>query len=259
MTKGTGTCVVHGVRHGLAKLGFVLAVLLALTSIPIARFYQAAWPRVRQLPALVHQRDQRYRGQWVNLDQVSVWVPKALVATEDRTFWSNLGVSLDGMARALLVDLKTHRFAQGGSTLTQQLARDMLLSPAKTFRRKVSEALLAVMITALYSKRQILTMYLNEVYLGNSSYGIEAASRRYFDVPASRLNLAQAAMLAGLPQAPSLDDPLVHWHLAKVRQREVLQSMVQDRVISPQAARRAYRAPLRLIGPAHKARNGGPH
>lgn len=246
MTERTGTCVARQTR-ALTALGMVLAALLFITSLPIVHFYQGYWSRLKSLPTLVARRDQAGGGQWVTLAHVSDWVPKALIATEDRTFQSNLGISFEGIGRALLVDLRTHEFTQGGSTLTQQLARNMMLSPKKEFRRKVSEALLAVMITMLYSKRQILTFYLNEVYLGAGSWGIEAASRRYFGIPAMRLTLPEAALLAGLPQAPSGDNPLIHRRRAKDRQWEVLQSMVADNMISLTVARKAFREPLPLV------------
>lgn len=232
--------------HGLVWLGLGLTALVVVTAVPIVHFYQGYWTRLQSLPQMVVTREQRHKGQWIQLSQVSPWVPRALIATEDRTFSSNLGVSFEGIGRSLLVDLHTHQFTQGGSTLTQQLARDMLLTPVKKFRRKVSEALLAFMITALYSKRQILAMYLNEVYLGAGAYGIKAASQIYFGLAPQRLSLPQAALVAGLPQAPSADDPLRYFARAKHRQLEVLVSMVQDNMISQRTARQAYRAPLGL-------------
>ncbi len=246
MTEGTGTCLRKRGPGGLALVGVIVTLVLAVTSIPILHFYQSYWLKLRTLPAAVVHYESRHGGRWTPLNRTSGWVPKALVATEDRTFFSNLGISFEGIGRALLVDLHTHRFTQGGSTLTQQLARDTLLSPAKTFRRKVTEALLAVMMTALYSKPEILTLYLNEVYFGSGAYGIQSASRVYFGVPADRLTLPQAAMLAGLPQAPSAENPLANFRRAKARQYQVLESMVHDGIISQSEAERAYRAPLSI-------------
>lgn len=234
--------------RGLAAIGFVVTLALAASSIPIVHFYQIYWSRLKSLPAAVATYEAHHGGRWTPVSRVSPWLTKALIATEDRTFYSNLGISFEGIGRALLVDLHTHQFTQGGSTLTQQLARDTMLSPVKSFRRKVSEALLALMITRLYSKQEILTLYLNEVYLGAGSYGISEASQRYFGVPPKRLNLPEAALIAGLPQAPSAYDPLVHYQAAKARQLEVLNSMVQDHVISRLLARQAYQAPLPFKG-----------
>lgn len=224
----------------------MLTLVLTASSIPIVRFYQIYWTRLKSLPTIVVKHEVAHGGQWTPLSRVSPWLAKALIATEDRTFYSNLGISFEGIGRALIVDLHTHQFTQGGSTLTQQLARDTLLSPVKSFRRKVSEALLALMITRMYSKQEILALYLNEVYLGAGSYGIAQASQRYFGIPPIRLNLPEAALIAGLPQAPSAYDPLIHYRAAKIRQQEVLNSMVQDHVISDLTARLAYRTPIPL-------------
>lgn len=230
--------------RGLVAMGLVLTLALTASSIPLVRFYQTYWTRLKSLPTLVVRHEMRHGGQWAPLSRVSPWLFKALIATEDRTFYSNLGISFEGIGRALIVDLHTHHFTQGGSTLTQQLARDTLLSPVKSFRRKVSEALLALMITQMYSKQEILALYLNDIYLGAGSYGIAQASRRYFGVPPARLNLPESALIAGLPQAPSAYDPLIHYQAAKIRQREVLDSMVADHIISGMMARRAFNAPL---------------
>lgn len=249
MTEGRRTCLAGRGSRGLASLGLMTTLAVAVTTVPVVRFYQGYWMRLRSLPAAVVRHEHQFGGHWTPVAQVSTWLPRALIATEDRTYYSNMGISFEGIGRALLVDLRTHRFAQGGSTLTQQLARNTLLSPAKVFRRKVSEALLAVMMTAMYSKRQILSMYLNQVYFGSGAYGISAASYRYFGVAPADLTLPEAALLAGLPQDPSRENPLVNFSAAKARQWEVLNSMVQDNVLSRARAQRAYRAPLPLKRP----------
>lgn len=250
MKEGTGSCLREKTRLRLAPLGMVLAIITILASWPIIRFYQGYWPKLTALPHLVVSHERQAGGRWTSARNVSPWLTRALIATEDRTFESNFGVSFEGSVRALLVNLKTGQFTQGGSTLTQQLARDVLLSDAKLFRRKVSEALLAVMITALYSKSQVLSLYLNQVYWGAGSVGIYAASEEYFGVKPSQLTLPEASLIAGLPQAPSAYDPLLYFRRAKVRQWEVLQSMVADGALSAGAARRAYRAPLSLRQPS---------
>ncbi len=198
------------------------------------------------LPLLAQRRNADHQGVWVSLRKVSPWFIKALIATEDQSFYSNWGVSFEGTLRAAWVDLRSGRFAEGGSTITQELVRDLLLTPKKTLQRKFTGTILSFYTAALYSKNAVLTMYVNEIYLGAGAYGIQAASERYFGVPASRLTLAEGAMLAGLPQAPSAYDPLAHLALAKVRQREVLERMVATRMISQARANRAYLAPLPL-------------
>lgn len=233
------------------RFRWVAATIVAgtlVSSLPVVSFYRAYWPQLTRLDQLVRRQVARDHGIWTPLSRVSGWFPKALIATEDRTFYSNFGVSLEGVGRSLTVDLKSGQFAEGGSTLTQQLVRDTLLTPVKDFRRKLAEALLALAVTVLYSKQQILTMYINQVYLGGGAYGIAMASQRYFGVPPWRLNLPEASLLAGLPQAPSYLDPQVHFQAAKRRQWEVLTSMVADHMITPRQAKAAFLAPLPLGG-----------
>lgn len=228
-------------------LGAILAIGLGVSSVPLIQFYQGFWKQVTTLPQIVRTTERQHGGRYVPLSDVSPWVVKALVATEDRTFYSNFGVSLEGISRSLLVDLGTGSFTQGGSTLTQQLVRNTMLTPAKHFRRKLSEALLSVEVTLLYNKQEILTLYLNRVYLGDGAYGVYAASHRYFGLSPRQLSLPQASLLAGLPQAPSALDPLVHYQAAKHRQWEVLTSMVADHVISWHRAHEAFGDRLSLV------------
>ena len=135
-------------------------------------------------------------------------MPKSTVAIEDRRFYHHGGVDPIGILRELVADVSAGHIVQGGSTITQELVRNLYLSREKTLQRKVVEACLAVKLARTWSRDRILTAYLNDVYYGNHAYGIEAAAETYFSVPASRLTLAQAALLAGLPQAPSYYDPL---------------------------------------------------
>lgn len=224
-------------RHGLM-------IGVSLVALGLGIFYTANWQALQQLPSLAHEIDVRHHAPWTPLDQVSPNFIRALIATEDRSFYHNWGISFQGMARAAWVDLHTGQFSQGGSTLTQQLVRDLLLSTAKTIARKGSGILLSLMATLLYTKTQLLTMYVNEVYLGDHAYGIGQASVQYFGVPPRQLTLAEASLLAGLPQAPSLYDPLMHYSLAKDRQRQVIASMVQDGQISLQQANHIFHTPL---------------
>ena len=131
----------------------------------------------------------------------------AVIAIEDRRFYSHFGVDPIGLTRAVFNNLTRGRFSQGGSTLTQQLAKNLFLKPERTLERKVQEVLLALWLERKHSKDQILEMYLNRVYFGSGSYGVEAASRRYFGKSARDVTLAEAAMLAGLLKAPSKLSP----------------------------------------------------
>ena len=153
---------------------------------------------------------------------ISPWMPKATVAVEDRRFYRHGGIDPVGILRAFVADVSAGRIVQGGSTITQELVRNLYLSSEKTVQRKVVEACLAVKLARSWPKNRILTAYLNDVYYGNHAYGIEAAAETYFSVPASRLTLEQAALLAGLPQAPSYYDPLHNPAAAIVRRDQVL-------------------------------------
>jgi penicillin-binding protein 1A len=141
----------------------------------------------------------------VDLDKLPPYVPKAFVAIEDRWFYWHLGFNPWGIARSQLYDW-THKGGgplRGGSTITQQLARNLFLTPNQTYRRKAQELILAVWLEARFSKKQILELYLNRVYFGAGAYGIEAASQRYFGKPAAQLTLGESALLAGLMKGPS--------------------------------------------------------
>ena len=157
--------------------------------------------------------------------EISPWMPRATVAIEDRRFYQHGGIDPLGILRALVADVSAGRLVQGGSTITQELVRNLYLSREKTLQRKVVEACLAVKLARVWSKDRILTAYLNDVYYGNHAYGIQAAAETYFSVPASRLTLVQAAVLAGLPQAPSYYDPLHNPAAALGRRDEVLAAL----------------------------------
>ncbi|HEU5477345.1 MAG TPA: transglycosylase domain-containing protein [Gaiellaceae bacterium] len=156
---------------------------------------------------------------------ISPWMPEATVAIEDRRFYEHGGIDPVGIVRALVADVTAGRIVQGGSTITQELVRNLYLTRDRTVRRKVVEACLAIKLARAWSKDRILTAYLNDVYYGNHAYGIEAAAETYFSIPAARLTLEQAALLAGLPQAPSYYDPLHNPSAALARRNEVLDAL----------------------------------
>lgn len=161
----------------------------------------------------------------ITLNKVPPTLIHAVLAAEDSSFYSNPGVDLAGIVRAAWVDILTGRKAQGASTITMQVARNYFLSPRKTFTRKIKEVLLAFKIARTLSKQQILQLYLNKIFLGNHAYGFEAAAHVYYGKPLEQLSLPQLAMLAGLPQAPSLDNPIDHPHNARARRHYVLSRM----------------------------------
>lgn len=221
-----------------------LAVVFLYRALRYAQGHQRA---VDGLPARVARELAREKAPFVPLSRIPKFLQEAIVATEDQSFWTNWGISLEGIARSLVVDILSGRFVEGGSTITQELARDQFLTPEKTIQRKLREILLALMITHTFSKSEILALYLNQVYFGAGATGIYQASRVYFGRPPWELTRAQCSLLAGLPQAPSVLDPLVHLSLAKARQWEVLASMVRLHYLTPRDALQIYRAPLDLV------------
>ena len=184
--------------------------------------------------------------QAVRAKDMSRWVRKATVAIEDRRFYEHGGLDVEGIARAAVADVRAGRVVEGGSTITQQLVRNLYISNERTVKRKLKEACLATKLDRKWSKDKILTTYLNQVYYGNHAYGIEAASRTYFSKPASELTLSESALLGGLTQAPSVYDPFVAPARVIARRNEVLTAMLQTAVITPRQYRKAAKAPLRL-------------
>ncbi|MES2711484.1 MAG: biosynthetic peptidoglycan transglycosylase, partial [Pseudomonadota bacterium] len=172
-------------------------------------------------------------GDILRLSDMPGSLPAALIAIEDRRFRSHWGLDVVGLARAAWVNLTTGRVAQGGSTITQQLAKNLFLTPARSFRRKVQEALLALWLERRFTKDEILEIYLNRVYLGAGAYGVDAAARLYFGISARRLEPWQSAILAGLPRAPSRLNPRVNPGGAVARGVEVLDAMAETGAIRP--------------------------
>jgi len=168
----------------------------------------------------------------VKLKDVSPVAIQATVAIEDKGFYTNPGFDLASIIRAEFDNLRTGHIVSGARTITQQLAKQQFLTPDQTVSRKIKELALAYELSQTYSKDQIMELYLNKSFYGSQSYGIEAASESYFHIPASKIDLAEAAVLAGLPQAPTEWNPVLHPDQAKVRQTEVLQAMVRANFIS---------------------------
>jgi 1A family penicillin-binding protein len=195
----------------------------------------------RGRPAFAFYSEQRID---ISIDQVSPHMVQALVAVEDRRFYSHYGLDPIRIVGAAMSNLRAGRITEGGSTITQQLARAVRLSPARTFERKVREAMLALRLEERYSKAQILQEYLNTVYFGEGFYGVEAASRGYFGKPALALAPAEAALLAGLVRAPSRDAPCVSVERATGRRNLVLRRMHAQGRISAAELAAALRAPL---------------
>ncbi|MEK7113107.1 MAG: transglycosylase domain-containing protein, partial [Patescibacteria group bacterium] len=175
----------------------------------------------------------------IKLEELPDYVKESTIAIEDKDFYKHYGFSYTGIARAAY-NIAIKRKLQGGSTLTQQLVKNVLLSPERTIRRKLREFFLTMVVEGVYSKNQILEMYLNQIPYGSTAYGIESASELYFGKAAKEMTLAQAALLAGLPAAPSRYSPFgAHPELAKDRQETVLGRMVEEGYISQEEADKA--------------------
>jgi penicillin-binding protein 1A len=188
-------------------------------------------------------------GAAVPLKELPAYVPNAFVAIEDRRFYAHYGIDPLGISRALIADILRRRSSQGGSTITQQLAKNLFLTQERTVSRKLQEIVLALWLEHKYSKRQILDLYLNRVYFGAGAYGVEAAAQRYFGKSARRLTLAEAAMLAGLVQSPSRLAPNHNPEGAERRAAIVLADMAKQKMISADAETAALRHPARAIPP----------
>ena len=165
-------------------------------------------------------------GPSVHFDALPPALIAAVMAAEDRRFFDHGGIDLVGIARAAIANLRAGAVVQGGSTITQQIAKNLFLTPQRTLKRKVQEALLALWLERRFSKRELMAIYLNRVYLGAGVWGVEAAARRYFNKPASALTLPEAAMIAGLPKAPSRYNPAADAAAAEARAAVVIDAMV---------------------------------
>lgn len=180
----------------------------------------------------------------VQLSDISHYVIEATLAIEDRRFYDHRGFDMKGMARAVMVNVQSFSARQGASTLTQQLARNLYLTHERTWQRKLKEAMYTVQLEMNYSKDEILGMYLNQIYYGHGSYGIEAAAMMYFNKHASELTLAESAMLAGIPKGPKYYSPYLNMKNAKDRQLTILQAMLEGGSITSEQADAAYKEML---------------
>ena len=184
----------------------------------------------------------------LRLDEIPLALQQATIATEDKTFYENPGVDWRGILRALVTNMQSGQVVSGGSTITQQTVRNLLMSHEErsqiSLRRKLREAALAWQVTHQYSKDEVLALYLNQIYYGGMAYGVDAAAQTYFGKSAVDLTLAESALIAGLPQAPALYNPLLEPEAAKARQADVLALMVKQGFISQADADLAAREPM---------------
>lgn len=253
-----------GRRLRWAAWGLAVAMVLLMVAVIGAfgayRHLAADLPRIDSLvdyrpPIIssVYADDGRKIGEFyterrivVDLDQIPQRLRQAFVAAEDSRFYQHRGIDLVSIARAFFKNLEAGTIVQGGSTITQQVTKSFLLTPERSYSRKIKEAILAYRIDRVFSKDEILCLYLNQIYLGHGAYGVAAAAENYFDKPVADLSLAECAMLAGLPQAPSRYSPFSHPERARQRQRYVLNRMVEEGMVSPAEARVAAETELEI-------------
>jgi penicillin-binding protein 1A len=254
--KSFGATLKTIVKYGLAAallgvIGLVVAVVIAMQSLPdyqtlAKRDDLGQMIRVRASDGTLLVSMGPTFGRWLPYDQIPATMRSAMIAVEDKRFRGHLGVDPIGMARSVKVRVDTGSWKQGGSTITQQLARNIFLTNSRTFGRKVKEAVLALAIERKFSKDQILELYLNRVYFGGGAYGIDAASRTFFGHGAERLSLGEAVIIAGLVKAPSNYSPTADIAAARGRAKVVLQTMVSGGFVSSAAAAGVNPAQIKL-------------
>ena len=239
---------------GLAVLAIVLlgiAVAVAMASLPdysqlTRRNDLGQMIRVRAADGTVLVSLGPSFGRWLHYDEIPPTMRAAMIAVEDKRFRSHIGVDPIGVARSFKVRVQSGRWQQGGSTITQQLARNIFLTNSRTFGRKVKEGVLALALERKFTKDQILELYLNRVYFGGGAYGIDAASRTFFGHGADHLTLGEAAVIAGLVKAPSNYSPTADVEAARGRAGVVINSMVENGFISADAAAGVDPATIRV-------------
>ena len=235
----------------LGLLALIVAVAVAVVYLPsygtlTKRSDLGQMIRVRAANGIVLVSLGPSFGKWLPYDKIPMEMRAAMIAVEDKRFRGHLGVDPIGIARSIKVRFDTGQWRQGGSTITQQLARNIFLTNSRTFARKVKEVILALALERKFSKDQILELYLNRVYFGGGAYGIDAASRKFFGHGADRLSLGEAAIIAGLVKAPSNYSPSADAEAARSRSTVVLKAMVDNGFISPAAAAAVDPAEIRI-------------
>ena len=264
-------------RRWLRWLGLSLAVVLALGA--IAAGVSAFWiltilprslPSVTALESFDPSEGSKVyddndelltefhveRRIFVPLAQVPHALRDAVIATEDVRFYSHHGVDPTGIGRAIYQNFRRGRIVEGGSTITQQLAKVLFLTPDKSLERKLKEAVLAITLERRYSKDRLLELYLNQIYFGQGAFGVEAAARTFFGKSVGELTLAESALLAGLPKAPATYSPFDHPDAARRRRNTVLTRMIETGMVKPDDAKRAMQATLALVPPERRRTTG---
>ncbi len=238
-----------GLLGGIGLYAYFASTLPALPDFDRYRLETAESTRVRAWDGTDLAELASERREILPLEAFPQKLLQAFVAIEDRRFYEHSGLDYRGMLRALVANLRAGHVVQGGSTITQQVARSFLHSSEQTMQRKIREAILARRLEARYEKNQILALYLNQIFLGHQSYGVAAAARRYFNKQVSELDLAEMATLAGIVQAPSRYSPLLAPDLTRARRDQVLAAMATAGVIDEATADNLRARPL-AVAPA---------
>jgi len=196
--------------------------------------------------------------EYVRLSDIPIQLQKAFIASEDQNFYRHPGIDMNGILRAVLQNLLNRRIVEGASTITQQLARNRFLSQKRIMNRKIKEIILALLIEKKYTKDEILEAHLNQIYFGHGAHGVKTAALIYFGKSLSQLNLAEIAMLTGIPRSPGNFSPYVNLHAAKVQQKRVLRRMTEMGYITKADMEKALETPIVLSGLKNMA-SGAPY
>ncbi|MCX5850443.1 MAG: transglycosylase domain-containing protein, partial [Deltaproteobacteria bacterium] len=262
--RAKGTALLRNSRGSIATA--VIAACLVLAIAAMLAGVLLLYSVVRDLPAIdmlkdyrpsiittVYSKDQDVIDEFyledrkiIHINELPRHVILAFVAAEDARFFEHEGLDFKGIARAFIKNMLAGHIIQGGSTITQQVAKSLFLTPEKSYLRKLKEAILAYRIDRYLKKYETLNLYLNQIYLGHGTYGVETAARKYFGKSASELTLPEAALLAGLPKAPSRYSPFQNPKYARTRQLYVLKQMRENGFISEEEEAEAVAAPVEL-------------
>lgn len=214
-------------------------IIVAIRLDNLSEYIPAGGQKIVEINGKLAANLEENKLMWIPLERIPQNLRFAIIAVEDSRYYQHGPVDFQGIARALMVDFTKGNFSEGGSTITQQLAKNLFLNGDKTMERKAEEAVLAYKLEKQFSKEQILEMYLNQIYFGPETYGVAKASVRFFGKTVDKLSLAEAAMLAGIPQNPAKYSPVKNFRESKKRQELVLDRMVEAGFITDEACSRA--------------------
>ncbi len=241
-------------KRGLVRrfIGMIVRLFVACLVLAALLFAGCDWYFTRYHPIRPRLREsvaaaiQMHHVQPLTYSQIPPFYRDAVIATEDRRFWTDPGIDVVGIGRSLITDIQQDGYVEGGSTITQQLIDNTLLNQTKTLQRKVLQALYAIGVYDSVPKKEVFADYANVIYFGDNAYGLANAAKTYFGRPLQDLNEGELALLAGLPNAPSLFNPFHHFNLAKQRQAVVIENMVDAGYITNQEAKVISGQPIRL-------------